>query len=383
MSVVIDYQARLGAIQAAMGEAELDGLVVTRSGGITYVAGCLALWRTAVVIPREGDPELITVQQDVNRLLDVTWMSRSRTWQMADPDGFVKRIADSLLDLGISSGRVGFDLGGGQHTGVLSATEYLALGEALPGIEMVNGMPTLDRVMLVKDRPEIELLRRAAEIADLGMEAAFAAIAPGRTELEVAGQAEAAMRSAGNEFVWSVTGTEVGSGYRQSYAEGFTVAPSGKRIQRGDIVTVDVHPMYGGYLGDLALNAVLGTPTPEQQKLASAWQGVANSILEGLRPGAVISEVARKARRTAEQTGYGSFTVPFFGHGLGTDARIPHAITEDNHARLEANVAVEVLLQMTVPKIGGLRLETAVLITEAGHEPLNRTPIELRVIEPH
>lgn len=85
---------------------------------------------------------------------------------------------------------------------------------------------------------------------------------------------------------------------------------------------------------------------------------------------------------TAEETGYGPFTGPFFGHGLGTDARIPPTIREGNPDRLEANMVVEVLVQTTVPKVGGMRLETAVLITETGHEQLNKTPIELRVIEP-
>jgi Xaa-Pro dipeptidase len=243
-------------------------------------------------------------------------------------------------------------------------------------------MGVLDRVMLIKDKAEIELLRRAAEIADTGMETAFASIALGRTELEVTGYAEAAMRAAGNEFVWSVTGTELGSGYRQWYEEGFTVMPSTKRIQRGDVVTVDVHSMHECYLGDLALNAVVGNPSPEIQKLAAAWQGVANSIIDQLRPDVVISDIARNARRTADELGYGAYVTPFFGHGLGTDARIPHVITESNTAPLEANMMVEVLIQMTVPGLAGLRLETAALITEEGHELLNKVPVELRVIDP-
>jgi Xaa-Pro dipeptidase len=235
--------------------------------------------------------------------------------------------------------------------------------------------------MIIKEPAEIELLRRAAEIADLGMQAAFEAVAVGRSELAIAGAAELAMREAGNEFVWSVTGTEVGAGYRQAYPLCFTVMPTQKRVQHGDMLTIDLHPTYGCYLGDLSANAVLGTPTSEQRELAEAWKQVADAILTRLKPGAVISDVATAARQTAESLGYGEYTVPFYGHGLGTDARIPHTITETNHAVLEPNMIVEIDMQMTVPRRAGMRLETAVLITDGGHEQLNRVPIELHVLE--
>jgi Xaa-Pro aminopeptidase len=41
----------------------------------------------------------------------------------------------------------------------------------------------------------------------------------------------------------------------------------------------------------------------------------------------------------------------------------------------------EVLVQTTVPHIGGLRLETAVHITDDGFEHLNKCPVELRVLD--
>jgi Xaa-Pro aminopeptidase len=376
----MNHHGRIEAIERSMRQDNLDALVITRNGGIAYAAGVLVPWRTAIVVT-EGHVELITVRNDVSRVLDLTWIEDHRVWQMADPDGFPDAVVDSLRDRGVDTGRIGVDLVSAQHPGAISASEYLTLTKSLPSAEWVNGIDTLDRVMLVKDHEETELLRRAAEIADLGMEAAFAAIAPGRTELEIAGVAEAAMRTAGNEFVWSVTGTEVGSGYRQRYELGFTVAPSTKRIQRGDIVTVDLHPMVGCYLGDLALNAVVGKPSDAQLELEAAWVGIAETILGHLKPGAAIADVARAASQAALDRGYDKYTIPFFGHGLGTDARIPPTITEANPNSFEEGMVFEVLVQTTVPEVGGLRLETATRITAGGYELLNKSPIELRVLD--
>jgi len=376
----MNHEARLRRIQNSMKEDGLDALVITRTGGVAYAAGVMAPWRTAVVVTADG-VELITVRNDAARLLDLTWIETHRVWDLGDPDAFANVVVATLRDHGAENGRIGLDLLSAEQPGALSASEYLALTRSMPEAEWVSGVETLDRVMVVKEQAERELLRRAAEVADLGVEAAFAAIEPGRTELEIAGIAEAAMRSAGNEFVWSVTGTEVGSGYRQSYRHGFTVAPSQKRIQRGDIVTVDVHPMIGCYLGDLAMNAVVGEPTEAQLDLERAWAGIAETILDGLKPGAAIADVAIAAYTTAQESGYAEHTLPFFGHGLGTDARIPPAVHAGNPGRFEEGMIFEIFLQTTVPEVGGLRLETATRITDTGYELLNKCPIELRVLE--
>jgi Xaa-Pro dipeptidase len=376
----MNNEARLRRIQRSMKTDGLDALVITRNGGIAYAAGVLAPWRTAVVVTADG-VELLIVRYDAARVLDLTWIDEHRIWDLGDPDAFSNTVAATLRDHGVGGGRIGVDLVSAEQTGALSASEYLTLARALPDAEWVNGIAALDRVMLVKDHDETELLRRAAEVADLGVEAAFDAIEPGRTELEVAGIAEAAMRSAGNEFVWSVTGTEVGSGYRQSYKHGFTIAPSQKRIQHGDIVTVDVHPMIGCYLGDLAMNAVVGEPTEAQRELENAWVGIAETILDGLKPGAAIADVSIAAFTAAQESGYGDHTLPFFGHGLGTDARIPPSVYAGNPDHFEEGMIFEIFLQTTVPEVGGLRLETATRITSTGYELLNKCPIELRILD--
>lgn len=375
----MNHEARLRRIQEAMKADDLEALVITRNGGVAYAAGVMAPWRTAVVVTGDG-VELITVRYDAARIADLTWIDARRVWDLGNPDAFPEVVVETLRDHGVDGGRIGVDLASAEQVGALSATEYLTLARLLPDAEWVDGIPALDRVMLIKDRDEVELLRRAAEVADLGVEAAFAAIEPGRTELEIAGIAEAAMRSAGNEFVWSVTGTEVASGYRQRYERGFTVAPSQKRIEPGDIVTVDVHPMVDCYLGDLAMNAVVGEPTEAQLDLERAWVGIAETILADLKPGAAIADVSIAAFAAAQESGYGDYTLPFFGHGLGTDARTPPSVYALNPGTFEEGMVFEIFLQTTVPEVGGLRLEVATLITDTGYELLNKCPIGLRIL---
>jgi len=380
MSLVINFGERLVRIQRAMKDRDIDAMVITRDGGFRYVVGTNPTWRSAVVVPRDGLPELITMGYDIERLMDQTWLTNGRPWDLADPETFAHAVADSLVELGEPK-TIALDLGSATNTGAISAGEYFHLTERLANSEFVNGMSLLNEIMLKKDPAEVEFLRRAAEISALGMMAAFSSIKAGVTEFHIAGAAEMEMRNAGNEFVWGITGTEVGSGYRQWYHHGLTTIASEKRLQYHDLVTIDVHPMYQNYLGDFSLNAVVGKPSRPQVKLAQAWRDVAETIFTELKPGVIVSDVAKAAKLKAEECGYGDYLAPFYGHGLGTDARMPHVITEKNNEVLAEDEVVEVLVQMNVPGVGGMRLELPTLITASGNERLNSFPVGLFTVD--
>lgn len=193
------------------------------------------------------------------------------------------------------------------------------------------------------------------------------------------GLIENAMRNAGDLFTWSVTGNELGLGYRQRYPNCTVVMPANKIIQYGDMVTIDLHPMVAGYLGDLALNAIAGPPTPAIRRLADGWEEVVEVLVGALVPGRTVHEAASAAETAVQKRKLEAFCSPFYGHGLGTDARIPPVIVKGNQRVLKPRMVVEALLQITDPEVGGLRLEVPVLITEKGNEVLCKTPLKLHV----
>ena len=63
----------------------------------------------------------------------------------------------------------------------------------------------LSEMRMVKEPEEIERIRAAAKVADIGMRAAVEAVKPGVTESQVAAAAEYAMRHAGAEEFWRPT----------------------------------------------------------------------------------------------------------------------------------------------------------------------------------
>ena len=75
-TVHIDYVSRLAAMQQAVREAGLAALVGTRLKTVTHACGAFCPWRSTVLVPAEGEVELICPGMDAMRLEQEGWLSR-------------------------------------------------------------------------------------------------------------------------------------------------------------------------------------------------------------------------------------------------------------------------------------------------------------------
>jgi len=378
------YIGRVSRLQASLSEAGVKAAVLTTQGTITYYSGAFCPWRSALVLGQTGEPTLITMAYDAHRIRTLTWVNEVVGSQASSRSGFVARIVSALRDRGINEGAVGVELETGLVPGVITAREMLDLQEALPQIRLRNVLDEAQEIMVIKEDYEIEQMRRAAEIADVGVQAGFNALRPGISEFSLTGIVEHAMRDAGDMFTWSVTGNEIASGYRQCYPVCATVIPSNKIIQYGDVVTIDIHPTtLSGYRSDLALNAVIGPPSDSIKRLADNWAEIVRAEIGALKPGRTVNDVAcdvEDAIKKLKLEPRWTYTVG--GHGLGTEARMPPTIRKRDERRLRPRTVVVLAVFLIDPGVAGMRLELPVLLTESGNEVLCKTPLKLHVVCP-
>lgn len=371
MALHIDFAERIRKIRSQMKKRNLDGFVATKQGSLSYLLGVIAPWRSAVVIPMDGDLIGITVTIDADRVKKGTWLQDIRGWEWAlKKPPFTEMITQALKEMKLGKSRVGLEYDD------VTLKEIEGIRKDVPAMKLVDGSDLIDTVMLVKENVEIEFMKRAAQIADYGMEAAFSELKPGMTETELAGVAERAMRKAGNEWAWGYCcGSEVASGERTHYYHGWTEPPTRKIIQRGDMITVDLHPMYNLYLADQTNNAIIGQPTAKQRRLMDIWEEAVHILIDGLRPGAIAKDVASKVVKSLKKSRYSDHTIPLFGHGLGTSAKIPPIISVVSDDILQTNMMVVAVVNITEPGVGGVRIETPILITKEKPELFSKFPI--------
>ncbi|MCP3857327.1 MAG: aminopeptidase P family protein [Actinomycetia bacterium] len=385
-TVHMDPSARLGGMKAAVGEAGLDALIGTRLKTVTHACGAFCPWRSAVIVPAEGDVILVCPSMDSVRLGQEGWLDRvvgySRQPMMAT-------VAAQITELGLTGGRLGIEDGSSVYLpeGFITRVEYLDLQGALPDAVLVDGHEIVDRLTRVKEDAEVSLMRQAAAIVDYGHEAVARSLRPGMSEKQIAGVAEKAMRDGGSEFAWTFTGgQEIASGPRTW--TGACTPATDKLVQRGEFVLIDLHAMYGLMLGDVAHNAVLGEPTPAQRTVIEGFSATCERLVENMQPGRTLGEVARQTREFVAEQGWAGF-IRGFGHGIGhmgdewyptlTDVEIP-GVSDPDYV-LEPNYMQEIAVTANLPGVGGLRMERPLVITDDGNEVLSKVPFEPYIVD--
>ncbi|RJQ08146.1 MAG: aminopeptidase P family protein [Bacillota bacterium] len=394
MQVHLDYRKRIEGFQARLRERGVDVLVGTRLNTVTHISGGFVPWRSAVVVPAEGGVEnvrLVTLLLDYGRLAQESWLTDV---VMYGGPGMMLMdvVAQAVREKGCAEGTVGIESGSSAYLpdGFITLEEHESLRALLPKAKLVNANDVIERATLIKEPGEIALLQQAAAICDMAQEAVAENLHVGITEQEIAAIAEGVMREAGSEFGWSFTGgQEVASGYRTAYPLGGCTPATGKRVQRGEPVLVDLHAMYGLMLGDVAHNYVLGEPSGELSEVIEAYTHTSNYLVAEMQPGRSLGEVAQAVASFVGEHGWSEWVLPGYGHGIGHFGhewypcvmQFPIANNTQPDYILEPGYVQEIAIVCNRPGVGGFRLERPLLVTETGNRLLSATDIEPKVID--
>jgi Xaa-Pro aminopeptidase len=223
--------------------------------------------------------------------------------------GMIHSIAHYFKDFGISDGAVGLE-----YTFLTqSMMGMLTHPHAKPeGVKAKDCTQVMSALRIVKDGEEIEHIRAAAKVADAGMKAAVKSVKPGLTESQVAAEAEYAMRQAGAEGFWR---TYVASGPRTNIAHGL---PTLRKLQPGDLVMIDLHPIVNNYSADLCRTVGVAKPTSEQQAAYDLYLRAQQATIAKVKAGVGMVELEQTLHGILKEAGHGDhiFGPPIHGVGI-------------------------------------------------------------------
>jgi Xaa-Pro aminopeptidase len=90
--------------------------------------------------------------------------------------------------------------------------------------------------------------------------------------------------------------------------------------------------------------------------------------------------VVKKGLAIYEKHGLAQYGLPTFGHGLGTCARTRPFINLRSVDVVQPGMVVALGTHLYRDKVGGMRLEYPLLVTETGPEPLMKTPPKVQFV---
>jgi methionyl aminopeptidase len=176
-----------------------------------------------------------------------------------------------------------------------------------------------ERNIVIKSPQEIAIMREAGRINAKALAAVRQLVRPGVTTAELDAAAEEVIRKHG--------GTSTFKGYPGPYPYPATICvsineqlvhgiPGKRKLQAGEIISVDCGTTFEGFVGDSAITVGVGDISPEAQRLIEVTE---QSLDEGIRKmcaGNHVGDVSAAIQKYAESYGY---HVPreYTGHGVG------------------------------------------------------------------
>jgi Xaa-Pro aminopeptidase len=252
----------------------------------------------------------------------------------------------------------------------------LELGAALPSATLANGTPIVNELRRVKSDLEIDLMTKAASIADDAMAATSERVEPGVTMADLAEEVEHQLRIRGSRTPSFPTHI-FSYGYASSHDS--TMASGLEPIAEGEAVMFDFGAVHAGYCSDFGRTIVWGEPHPEyafayEVMLAAQEAGRAAAV-----PGALASEVNAACRAPIEEAGLGEFFRHRMGHGIGLDVHEQPFISEEDRTPLEAGMTFTDEPSILWDDHFAVRIEDVVVCADGGGRKLNELPASMVV----
>ncbi|HII61812.1 Xaa-Pro dipeptidase PepQ [Pyrococcus horikoshii] len=225
---------------------------------------------------------------------------------------------------------------------------------------------------IIKSEKEIKIIEKACEIADKAVMAAIEEITEGKKEREVAAKVEYLMKMNGAEK--PAFDTIIASGYRSALPHGVA---SDKRIERGDLVVIDLGALYQHYNSDITRTIVVGSPNEKQKEIYEIVLEAQKKAVESAKPGITAKELDSIARNIIAEYGYGEYFNHSLGHGVGLEVHEWPRVSQYDETVLREGMVITIEPGIYIPKIGGVRIEDTILITKNGSKRLTKTEREL------
>lgn len=351
---------------------ELDGLLIVKPENILYVLGFGIESESIIFLPNEEKidsngkawlflnaleydqaKKLIESDQKLANLIEIKQIPPGKR-------NFVQRKINKL-----KLKKLGFE------DGYISVKRYRNWKEKFKVEEFCPASEFISQARLIKTQEEIERIKKAAKIGEVGFQAIVDIIEAGMTEKALAAEAEYAMRKAGAEG--RSFETIVASGTQSAFPHAKT---SMKKIEDGDLIIVDLGAIFEGYCSDMTRTFIFGTQGKEQKELVNLVNEGQQHTLEQVKTGMACKALDKIARDyyIEHKKEWGNRFIHSLGHGVGIDVHEGPYLSPISEDILKENMIVTIEPGLYITGMGGARTEDLVVVKKDGFESLTTCP---------
>ncbi|MGH7773373.1 MAG: M24 family metallopeptidase [Candidatus Binatia bacterium] len=346
-----------------MAEEGLDALISISPENGAYTTGIvvpsqpLMRWRHAItIVTADGRVSMIVIDMEETTVKADADIEDIRVYRefVEDP---IDKLCEALTDLKLERSKLGIEME------YLPGRDYLTLQRKLPEAKIVAADWLLHRLRQVKTRQEVDLLRSLSRITDKAIADTLKSARVGVTENDLAGTLLKGMFAGEAESYKLMI---IASGERSQYPN---VGPTQRRLEKGDVIRMEIFGVKNGYHAGVCRTAVVGEPTKEQAKIWANLIECKYLVMDLIRPGANCREVYEKFLKKFSELGFEP--ISFVGHGIGLFLHEEPYLGCYSDKTLEERMVIAIEPLVFIPGRMGLQNKDMIAVTGSGCELLS------------
>ncbi|MGG7179056.1 M24 family metallopeptidase [Clostridium paraputrificum] len=241
----------------------------------------------------------------------------------------------------------------------------------------VNASPIIDRLRMIKDDEERELMRISSQKNDRVIERLISELEEGKTEKYYADRVKELYEEEGvYEFSFSPIVAFSPNGADPHHGTDNT------KLNKGQSVVIDIGGVYNSYCSDMTRTVFFGEePSEEDRRVYEIVKNANLNAIAKVKPGVKFSDIDKAARDYIEEQGYGEYFTHRTGHSIGIEDHDFGDVSSVNDDVIEEGMIFSIEPGIYLPGKIGVRIEDLVMVTADGCEVLNSVSKEVTVIK--
>lgn len=231
-------------------------------------------------------------------------------------------------------------------------------------IKIIKQVGITNSLRQIKDKEEIKNIKKSCDIVSKVFEYIKKIVVPGMTELDIHFKIEEefAKRHVTQSFT-----TIVASGPNSANPHHIS---GNRKIQRNDIVLIDMGCIYNGYCSDLTRTFFVGKQTKLQNEIWNIVKYAHDNALINVKSGIKTNIIDSFARDAIKKAGYENNFIHTTGHNLGLDIHEKPRISKICSDNLKEGMIITIEPGIYLENKFGVRIEDTVLVTKNGYKVL-------------
>jgi len=383
--------ARVARLQQAMRQEAIDALLCLKPQGSFYLSGfnpIIYSHPVVAILPADGEPVLLVHALRDDHARHSAWVRDIRlfgAWSTKRTMGlnWLDALRAILDEHGLASATLGIE------GDFLPAAVMRQFEQRLPQARFTDASALIMAARTLKDPMEIDQIRRAARLADAGMDAAIRAAAERRSERDISIRAMAAMNRLWLEQFPDAEVADFGSLEGGVHSGLWCYCLAGDRIALncdnptlrvpadGELALIVIWAVVNGLHAENERTVAVGRLDDGRRRAFEAVLQIRGETEAALRPGVTCADVYEAAKGVYERLGYGRYLPGRIGHGMGLGAHEHPSIGPADATVLRPGMVLTFEPNLRIPEFGGLQHSDTFVVTETGFEFLTHTRRDL------